>query len=55
MRSPERTLVTFVTQASNMALHTDVGLGDFILMDKINMEEFTKNLKIRCGSSHSRE
>ena len=32
-----------------MALHTNVGLGDFILMDKINMEEFTKNLKKRCG------
>ena len=36
-----------------MALHTNVGLGDFILMDKINMEEFTKNLKLRCGPSMS--
>ena len=32
-----------------MALHTNVGLGDFILMDTINMDEFVKNLKIRCG------
>ena len=32
-----------------MAIHTNVGLGDFILMEKINMEEFTRNLKIRCG------
>ena len=32
-----------------MAIHTNVGLGDFILMEKINMEEFAKNLKIRCG------
>ena len=32
-----------------MALHTKVGLGDFILMDTINMEEFIKNLKLRCG------
>ena len=32
-----------------MAIHTNVGLGDFILMEKINMEEFSKNLKIRCG------
>ena len=34
-----------------MALHTNIGLGDFILMDQINMEEFLKNLKIRCGTS----
>ena len=49
------TTVTRVTQANTMALHTNVGLGDFILLDKINMEEFTKNLKIRCGSCVSRE
>lgn len=30
-----------------MALHTNVGLGDFILMEKITMEEFVKNLKLR--------
>ena len=30
-----------------MALHTNVGLGDFILMEKIDMEQFIKNLKIR--------
>ena len=42
--------MTRVTQVIIMALHTNVGLGDFILLDKINMEEFTKNLKIRCGS-----
>ena len=36
-----------------MAIHTNVGLGDFILMEKINMEEFTKNLKIRCGPGGS--
>lgn len=30
-----------------MALHTNVGLGDFILMEKINLEEFVKNLKLR--------
>ena len=33
--------------ANTMALHTNVGLGDFILMDKITMEEFVKNLKLR--------
>ena len=38
-----------VTLKTNMAIHTSVGLGDFILMEKINMEEFTRNLKIRCG------
>ena len=31
-----------------MALHTDIGLGDFVLMDKIDMAQFVKNLKIRC-------
>jgi hypothetical protein len=30
-----------------MALHTNVGLGDFVLMDKIDMVQFVKNLKIR--------
>ena len=35
-----------------MALHTNVGLGDFILMDKINMEEFVRNLKTRCGPAN---
>ena len=38
-----------MTLNTNMAIHTSVGLGDFILMEKINMEEFTRNLKIRCG------
>ena len=30
-----------------MALHSSVGLGDFILMEKITMEQFVKNLRIR--------
>jgi hypothetical protein len=30
-----------------MALHTNVGLGDFVLMEKIDMAQFIKNLKIR--------
>jgi len=30
-----------------MALHTNVGLGDFILMEDINITDFVKNLKIR--------
>ena len=30
-----------------MALHTTVGLGDFILMEKITMEAFVRNLKMR--------
>jgi len=30
-----------------MALHTSTGLGDFVLMDKIQIEPFLKNLKIR--------
>jgi hypothetical protein len=30
-----------------MALHTNVGLGDFVLMEKIDMAQFVKNLKIR--------
>ena len=38
--------------AATMAIHTNVGLGDFILMEQINMEEFAKNLKIRCGPSY---
>ncbi len=33
--------------AASMALHTNVGLGDFVLMDKIDMVQFVKNLKIR--------
>jgi len=33
-----------------MALHTKVGLGDFILMEKITMEEFVKNLKLRSDA-----
>ena len=36
-----------------MALHTATGLGDFILLDKINMEAFTHNLKIRCVATPS--
>ena len=30
-----------------MALHTNVGLGDFVLMDEISMAPFLKNLQIR--------
>lgn len=30
-----------------MALHTDIGLGDFVLMDRIDMPQFLRNLKIR--------
>jgi hypothetical protein len=30
-----------------MALHTNVGLGDFVLMDDISMEPFLQNLKKR--------
>ena len=30
-----------------MALHTTTGLGDFVLMDSINMKQFVDNLKIR--------
>jgi len=30
-----------------MALHTTTGLGDFVLMDSINMNQFIHNLKIR--------
>ncbi len=30
-----------------MALHTNVGLGDFVLMDDISMNPFLQNLKIR--------
>ena len=33
--------------SATMALHTNVGLGDFILMEKINMDEFVKNLRVR--------
>ena len=39
--------------SDTMALHTATGLGDFILLDKINMEAFTHNLKIRCVATPS--
>jgi len=30
-----------------MALHTNIGLGDFVLMDSISMSQFLHNLKVR--------
>ena len=30
-----------------MALHTDIGLGDFVLMERINIDDFIKNLRVR--------
>ena len=32
---------------NNMAMHGETGLGDFVLMENINMDEFVNNLKIR--------
>ena len=42
-----RTVCVCEKYAASMALHTNVGLGDFVLMDKIDMVQFVKNLKIR--------
>ena len=36
-----------------MALHTNVGLGDFVLMDDISMNPFLQNLKIRYVYVHN--
>jgi len=33
-----------------MAMHGETGLGDFVLMENINMDEFVNNLKIRHES-----
>ena len=34
-------------EGNSMAMHGETGLGDFVLMENINMDEFVNNLKIR--------
>lgn len=39
-------------QIPNMATQKEVGVGDFVLMDKIDIDSFMKNLKLRYLCAH---